>query len=108
MTRPTAALSALLCAASLLAATAHAQDDDGRLEGERLAHELCAGCHLVAEGQAQPAVDGVPSFEAIAASGRSDDDLRVWLADPHPPMPDMPLSEREIAAVVAYIRSYAD
>lgn len=96
-------LAALLATAP----TARAQDD-ARALGARLANELCSGCHLVAEGGQGSANDGIPAFPAIAASQRSDADLRVWLTDPHPPMPRVPLSEREIAAVIAYIRSFAD
>lgn len=99
---PLATLSLLLAAVP----AARAQDD--RVRGARLADELCSGCHLVAEGGHGSANDGIPSFKTIASSDRSDAELRVWLTDPHPPMPRMPLSEREIAAVIAYIRSFAD
>ena len=31
--------------------------------------------------------------------------LTQWLADPHPPMPNLSLANEEIAALVAYIGS---
>jgi len=85
-----------------------AQGDDARLEGQKLAWVLCSGCHVIAEGQGGPVVDGVPSFPEIARSEISDARLRGWLAVPHPVMPQMPLSARETEAVIVYIRSFAD
>ncbi|MBA5778542.1 cytochrome c [Stappia sp. F7233] len=72
-------------------------------EGEKLARTWCAACHVVADDQ-QRGSEAVPSFAAIAASpGRTEENLQVFLVDPHPKMPDMNLSRREIADLVAYI-----
>lgn len=91
-----------------VAPPALAQDDRQRLQGLDLARDLCSGCHVVTENQRRAVVDGVPSFPMLGRSGLSNEHLRVWLSDPHPAMPQMPLSEQQIAAVIAYIRSFAD
>lgn len=92
----------------LAAGSAGAQDARERRAGEQLARDLCSECHIVSEVQRGPVLDGVPSFPELARSKRTDAQLRAWLTDPHPPMPDQPLSEREIASVIAYIRSFSD
>lgn len=100
---------ALLVGAMLLPANAAvAQDARERRAGEVLARDLCSQCHIVSETQRGPALDGVPSFLDLARSGRSNDQLRAWLTNPHPPMPNVSLSEREIFSVIAYIRSFSD
>lgn len=73
--------------------------------GERLAKQWCTGCHLT--GVDQPTGgDAAPPFSVIAetASDRNDD-LRAWLADPHPPMPNFNLTRWEIDDLLAYIES---
>jgi len=85
-----------------------AQEARERRAGERLSHDLCAECHIVSDTQRGPALDGVPPFGELARSKRTNAQLRAWLTDPHPPMPQLPLSEREIASVIAYIRSFSD
>lgn len=104
----TVSLAILIGAMSLSAGTVAADEDRERRLGERLSGDLCSACHIVDEAQRGPALDGVPSFLELARSGRSDAQLRAWLTNPHPPMPQMPLSEREIASVIAYIRSFSD
>jgi mono/diheme cytochrome c family protein len=98
----------LIIAGVLFPELALAQDDRQRLQGLDLARDLCSGCHVVTENQRGTAIDGAPSFPMLGRSGRSNDHLRVWLSEPHPVMPQMPLSEEQIAAVIAYIRSFAD
>ncbi|MEP4378472.1 MAG: c-type cytochrome [Alphaproteobacteria bacterium] len=84
------------------------QDERERRAGEQLSRDLCAACHIVSENQRGPVLDGMPSFPELARSKRTNAQLRAWLTDPHPPMPALPLSEREIASVIAYIRSFSD
>jgi len=96
------------CAGLGLALPALAQEDNERIRGATLAQELCSGCHVVSENQRGSAYDGVPSFRTLGRSELTNAQLRGWLSEPHPVMPAMPLSEREIAAVIAYIRSFAD
>lgn len=90
----------LLAAAPVFAQTRPADADVGRA----LALRACSGCHVVANGQAQPAVDGVPSFAAISRRPDATEyRLRVFLSAPHGAMPDIGLTAREIDDVTAYI-----
>ncbi len=76
--------------------------------GEKLAREWCSSCHLVAADQASGG-DSAPAFSSIAkTAGERSEDLRAWLADPHPPMPNLDLSVREIDDLIAYIESLHD
>ena len=91
--------------ASAMAFSAAAAD---MKEGGRLAKQWCSDCHLVGDGQTAGG-DAAPTFASIAetADERSDD-LRAWLADPHPPMPNLNLTVREIDDLLAYIESLAE
>ena len=100
-------LSAALLAAAFGMAGSSAQAADP-VVGRVLAADLCSGCHLVADGQSGPVVDGVPAFSALARDPAIDDRrLRGFIVDPHPPMPRVPLTAVEIESLVAYIRSLA-
>ena len=73
--------------------------------GAELAKRWCATCHVVASGQAQASAD-VPSFASIAR--RADftpEKIAFFLLDPHPKMPNFPLSRTEAADLAAYIGS---
>jgi mono/diheme cytochrome c family protein len=72
--------------------------------GLKLARQWCASCHSVeADGTAS---DKAPPFSAIAAR-RDTNWIKAWLADPHPPMKGITLSNEEIADLTAYIKSLA-
>ena len=74
-------------------------------QGERLAKQWCTGCHLTGGDQAAGG-DAAPPFSVIAATAANRaDDLRAWLADPHPPMPNFNLTRWEIDDLLAYIES---
>jgi len=106
------ALGTVLIFGTLSWSNGAAGDDDEarqRAEGAAVAEELCSGCHIVAEGQTGPVPDGVPPFPVIAGRpGRTSGYLRAFLSDPTPPMPHVPLSQRQIESVITYIRSFAD
>jgi len=73
--------------------------------GADLAKRWCATCHLVESGQKQASAD-VPSFSAIATkSDFSPEKVAFFLLDPHPKMPNFPLSRNEAADLAAYIGS---
>jgi mono/diheme cytochrome c family protein len=73
--------------------------------GADLAKRWCASCHLVESGQRQASAD-VPSFAAIAAkSDFSSEKVAYFLLDPHPKMPNFPLTRTEAADIAAYIGS---
>ncbi|WP_298423930.1 c-type cytochrome [Rhodoblastus sp.] len=74
-------------------------------QGERIARRWCAACHVVAADQKEASAD-VPSFFYVARH-MSNRDLSSFLTDPHPKMPDMSLTRREIRDLTAYIRSLA-
>jgi mono/diheme cytochrome c family protein len=72
-------------------------------EGQALAERWCASCHLVNE-QKQASAD-VPSFRSIAKRSDKLDWLHAFLADSHPPMPNLSLTRQEIQDLVAYFES---
>lgn len=91
----------VLVAGLALAAPALAAGD--AQAGHALAQRWCSGCHVVDRG---PGPDSAPPFPAIAQRNPHDHGwVRAWLAAPHPPMPDLHLSRREVEDVVAYLDS---
>ena len=104
MPRPVdAAMAAAIAIQVLIGGTGAAQASEAR-EGYDLARQWCTSCHIIAPGQAGS--DAAPPFSSIAnRAAFSEDGLRAWLADPHPPMPNLNLSRHEIDRVIAYLRS---
>jgi mono/diheme cytochrome c family protein len=79
----------------------------GAANGERLARQWCASCHVVASDQKQASAD-VPAFSTIArVSGFTRDKLAFFLLDPHPKMPNMSLTRNEATDLADYIISLA-
>ncbi|MFO1126197.1 MAG: cytochrome c [Methylocystis sp.] len=72
--------------------------------GAIIAKRWCASCHVVTSDQASASADA-PSFFDIAQRRTDRKKLGNFLMDPHPPMPDMHLSRKEIDDIVSYIRS---
>ena len=73
--------------------------------GAELAKRWCASCHVVDGGQKQASAD-VPPFSAVAnRSDFSPEKLAFFLLDPHPKMPNFPLSRNESGDIAAYIGS---
>jgi mono/diheme cytochrome c family protein len=73
--------------------------------GADLAKRWCAACHLVDANQKQASVD-VPPFATIAhKSDFTPEKVAFFLLDPHPKMPNFPLSRGEAADIAAYIGS---
>ncbi len=74
-------------------------------QGARLAQQWCSNCHLTGDDQAAGG-DTAPPFAIIAETAAARmDDLTAWLADPHPPMPNLNLTRYEIDDLLAYIES---
>ncbi len=94
-------LTGLAAAAAFAAAPAFAGDAQ---KGAVIAKRWCASCHVVAKDQTSAVADA-PSFFEIAQRRTDRKALSNFLVDPHPPMPDMHLSRREIDDIVTYIRS---
>lgn len=94
--------AALLTLASLGAAAAATSGDPAR--GGRLAEQWCSSCHLVSP--TQKTAGEAPPFATIAK--RSPDEIAAlagFLADPHPPMPNLSLTREDIRDLLAYIAS---
>jgi mono/diheme cytochrome c family protein len=73
--------------------------------GADLAKRWCASCHVVAAGQTAASAD-VPSFASVARRPDfSPERLAFFLLDPHPKMPNFPLSRIEAGDIAAYIGS---
>jgi mono/diheme cytochrome c family protein len=71
--------------------------------GADLAKRWCAACHVVDADQKQANADA-PPFAAIAAkSNFTPEKVAFFLLDPHPKMPNFPLSRNEAADLAAYI-----
>jgi mono/diheme cytochrome c family protein len=74
-------------------------------EGERLARQWCANCHVIDDaGSAATIPQGPPSFR-VAAGHLNPDELRTWLTHPHGAMPDLALTRAEIDNLIAYIET---
>jgi mono/diheme cytochrome c family protein len=71
--------------------------------GEQLARQRCASCHVVGTSPPQGIQQGPPSFRSVAQSGMSADQLRTFLAKPHGGNPDWSLTRSEIDDLNAYI-----
>lgn len=103
--RPGAGILAATVFLSILLApvcTAWAAGEAGA--GRQLALRWCTGCHVVDAGG--HGTDAAPPFATIAAKRHQNPSwLRAWLSAPHPRMPDVHLSNREIDDVVAYLNS---
>ena len=90
----------VVATAGLSGSWAMAADAD---HGADLAKRWCAACHLVAADQKQANADAAP-FTAIAAkSDFTPEKVAFFLLDPHPKMPNFPLSRSEAADLAAYI-----
>ncbi|WP_439574028.1 c-type cytochrome [Phreatobacter sp.] len=95
------ALATLLAPATVT----FAQPRPDAAAGRAIAERWCAACHLVGQDQ-RSATAAVASFAEIARRhAGSPAVLEGFLADPHPPMPDLSLTRQEIRDLVAYIGS---
>ena len=100
------ARAALFSALLMLGSScAHAAD---RAAGLQTARTLCVNCHVVERGatETKTLTAGVPSFQAIAEKRQqTEDDLKVFMLKPHPPMPKVQLSTHELENLASYIMS---
>jgi cytochrome c len=102
-----AVLLVILVSRSLSGGEARAQVRDAVGDGATLATKLCSSCHAVsASGATTSVAADVPSFLSIANKpGQNAEAIAGRIVVPHPPMPQIPLTRDEIAAVSAYIMS---
>jgi mono/diheme cytochrome c family protein len=96
---------ALAIAAVMATAAAAQQPTKGdSARGRIIANTWCSGCHLVAAGETRSVVADVPTFTSIAGRLPTDVDvLAAFIANPHPPMPNLSLTRQDILDVLAYI-----
>jgi mono/diheme cytochrome c family protein len=93
---------AVLIAALSTTQSAFAADP---IHGEEVARRWCAECHVVARDQRQ-VLSQAPPFSAIARNPEFNvDRLAYFLLEPHPKMPSMSLTRREVADLASYIAS---
>lgn len=75
--------------------------------GRAIAERWCSACHVVSATQ-QRAQDSTPTFASIARRGDLNDErLTGFLTDPHPQMPNLSLSRRDMVDLIGYIRTLA-
>jgi cytochrome c len=74
-------------------------------KGAQLARQWCANCHVVAGNSGGAVPQGPPSFQAVAHSGTTPDQLRAFLSHPHGAMPDLALTRAEIDDLIGYIET---
>lgn len=91
-----------LLAAFVAASAAPAFAGDAK-RGETIAKRWCASCHVVSAAQTSASADA-PSFAEVAQR-KDKRQITNFLIAPHPPMPDMHLSRKEIDDISTYIRS---
>ncbi|HSM19146.1 MAG TPA: c-type cytochrome [Hyphomicrobiales bacterium] len=91
------------------AAGAVAQEPGDPQKGAQLAQTWCASCHFIAAGEPQTILADVPSFAEIAKTLDEErrERLALWPTEPHGGMPDLSLTQPEIADLLAYIESLA-
>jgi mono/diheme cytochrome c family protein len=94
---------AMIAVVLTLVATSPALAASDPIEGKKIAKRWCAACHVISPEQQTASAD-VPSFCDIAQR-KSGEQLKTFLIDPHPKMPDMSLTRQEIADIVAYIET---
>jgi mono/diheme cytochrome c family protein len=71
--------------------------------GFTLAQRWCAACHLVSSDQKQASADVLPFAEIARKQDFNAEKAAFFLLDPHPKMPNFPLSRDEAADISAYI-----
>jgi mono/diheme cytochrome c family protein len=99
---PGRAFQMIAALVGFIGSAAAAADAD---HGEQLAKRWCASCHVVAADQKQASAD-VPPFAMIARKPDfTPEKVAFFLLDPHPKMPNFPLSRNEAADIAAYIGS---
>lgn len=98
----------IVAAGALAASLAQAQSPLVE-RGRSVAQTWCVSCHAIGEGTQTSALVGAPSFRSMGASGDYDAQaLAAALLRPHPVMPDMPVTQRDLEGVAAYMEWIAE
>lgn len=104
--------SAMAFAGLLVSSTAAFAADPPRPpspeRGKAIAERLCASCHLTGTGKGT-AQAGVPSLPTIAnRPEQTAARIRNVLIKPHAPMPDLQLTNEEIADIITFLDTFRD
>jgi mono/diheme cytochrome c family protein len=99
--KPGYALLALAVLACL--ATCPALADANK--GAQIARQWCANCHVIGDYPTGPVPQGPPSFQMVARSGMTADQLQVFLSHPHGAMLNLALTRAEIDDLIGYIET---
>jgi len=79
---------------------------DNVSDGRAIAERWCTSCHDIGAGDTRSAKDLAPTFESVARRDNfSRVQLETWIGNPHPPMPNLNLTRREVDNLVEYILS---
>ena len=75
--------------------------------GRELANSLCSNCHQIEPGSEEGLKTDVPSFSSIAnRPGQTEERLAgAIILSPHPEMPKVALTTRELRDILSYIMS---
>lgn len=74
--------------------------------GHELARLWCRQCHVISPEDQARAQSAAPPFAEVAnRPGNSLDAIKNFLADPHPPMPNLSLTRDESLNLATYILS---
>ena len=90
-------------ALSVLSCLAARPADADAAKGAQIAQVWCANCHVISGNPAASVPQGPPSFQTVARSGMTTDQLRAFLSHPHGAMPDLALTRAEIDDLISYI-----
>ncbi len=83
-------------------ASAGAKQYGSAERGQAIVGMWCVGCHSVGT----TTNDRIPSLRVLAANpARTDAAIRVFLMQPHKPMPPLELGTQQIEDIIAYLRA---
>src|ERR1700751_2325849 len=99
--KPFCSLLALSMLACLAIRSAHAD----AAKGAQIARQCRTNCHFFGNNPAGPVPQGPPSFQMVARSGMSADQLRAFLSHQHGAMPNLALTRAEIDDLINYIET---
>ncbi len=101
------ALTGLMLGLSLAAPKAMSEEvakQPSAQAGLELSRKLCKACHVVDEQGSGATPVGPPPFTSIANKpGQTADLIKGAMILPHPPMPDIQLSNEEMTDIIAYL-----
>lgn len=96
-----------LVAAEFLASTVSAYAANPQ-HGLDLAKRWCASCHVVSADQRRASADAPPFATIARAPNFNARQLAYFLLEPHPKMPDLPLTRSAAEDIAAYIATLAE